>query len=121
MEKDVLRDQSFSKEEHIRCSLEIRNIFKTGRKVSTLGAKLFFVPGETEKNRIAFVLPRHYGTAVKRNKSKRISREAYRLLKSDMNLKKGYDFLLLIYPGGDSFSLRKKQLSYLFSKAGLCC
>lgn len=33
----------------------------------------------------------------------------------------GYDMLLLIYPGSDSFSIRNSQLQQLVRKAGLFC
>ena len=68
-------------------------------------------------NRIAFTLPRNYGNAVARNRCKRLSREAYRYLKPD--LKTGYDMLLLIYPGNDSFAERCVKLRCLCGKAGL--
>jgi ribonuclease P protein component len=68
-------------------------------------------------NRIAFTFTRKYGNAVERNHSRRLSREAYRLLKNDF--RKGYDLVLLVYPGRDAFSLRMEQLWLLFNRAGL--
>ena len=68
-------------------------------------------------NRIAFAFPRKYGNAVERNHSRRLSREAYRLLQGE--LRQGYDMVLLVFPGGDAFSVRMEQLKTLFSKAGL--
>jgi ribonuclease P protein component len=68
-------------------------------------------------NRIAFTFPRKFGNAVGRNYSRRLSREAYRQLRNE--LQKGYDLVLLIQPGRDAFSARMNQLSELFSRAGL--
>jgi ribonuclease P protein component len=68
-------------------------------------------------NRIAFTLARKYGNAVERNRARRLSREAYRLTKNQ--LKTGYDFVLLVYPGQDQLKNRLEQLDLLFSKAGL--
>ena len=68
-------------------------------------------------NRVGFPLPRGSGNAVQRNLSKRSSREVYRLLKTHLNT--GYDILLLIYPGNDSFSTRRVQFRTLFQKAGI--
>lgn len=70
-----------------------------------------------ERNRVVFTFPRGYGTAVERNYSRRLSREVYRLLKT--NLSAGFDFVVLLYPGKDSFDERRQQLPYLFKKAGL--
>jgi len=68
-------------------------------------------------NRIAFTFARKYGNAVQRNRSRRLSREVYRLIKA--RLCSGYDLVLLVYPGGDTFANRMEQFETLFQKAGL--
>ena len=70
-----------------------------------------------EYNRIAFAFSRKFGKAVERNHSRRLSREVYRLLRG--KLRKGYDLVLLVYPGRDVFSARMEQIRELFSRAGL--
>ena len=117
METDLLKTGRFTKKEHIKRPVDIRNLFKNGKKISTYGAKLFYFPNSLSINRIAFTLSRGYENAVKRNTSKRYSREVYRSLKTHLNT--GYDILLLVYPGNDSFSTRCVQLRTLFEKAGL--
>ena len=107
----------FRKNEHLKKPEDIKSLFKEGRKISTDGAKLFFKKSTNSYNRICFALPRGYGTAVQRNHSKRLSREAYRQVKSHLNT--GYDMILLVYPGKDSFSTRCEQIRYLFKKAGI--
>ncbi|QTQ12968.1 ribonuclease P protein component [Treponema parvum] len=117
MEADLLLPGRFYRSERIKSSDEIRNLFKNGERVSVSGAKLFFLPNNLKINRIAFTLSRHYGSAVKRNRSKRYSREVYRSFKTYLNA--GYDLLLLVYPGNDSFGMRYVQFSLLCDKAGL--
>lgn len=107
----------FRRDEHIKKPQEISKLFKQGNKVGTYGAKLFYKENGLPRNRIAFTLPRGYGRAVDRNRSKRCSREAYRFYKSHLNT--GYDLLLLVYPGNDSFHSRCGQLKTLCRKAGL--
>lgn len=113
----MFKTGSFTRQERVKRSEDIQNLFKKGSKTSINGAKLFFVPNSFGKNRVVFALPRGYGNAVKRNYSKRLSREAYRLFKTHLNT--GYDFLFLIYPGNDSFRTRCVQIRTLCKKAGL--
>ena len=117
METNLLKTGSFTRQERLKKSSDIQNLFKNGCRVSTKGAKLFYLPNNSDVNRIAFTLPRGYGNAVERNYSKRLSREAYRYLKAFLNT--GYDILLLVYPGNDSFSTRCVQFRTLFTKVGL--
>ena len=109
----------FTRIEHMKSALEIKNLFKNGKKVSIYGAKLFFMPNNIGFNRIGFPLPRGYGNAVQRNRAKRFSREAFRILKAHLNT--GFDMLLLVYPisENDSFRSRCVQLRTLCEKAEL--
>jgi ribonuclease P protein component len=68
-------------------------------------------------NRIVFTFARKYGNAVHRNRARRVGREAYRHIRN--GLKTGYDLVLLVYPGNDTFARRMEQLRILSSKAGL--
>lgn len=113
------RNHRFKRVEHIKNALEIKNLFKNGKRVSIFGAKLFFLPNNLGFNRIGFPLPRGFGNAVQRNRAKRFSREAYRILKTHLNT--GFDMLLLVYPSSekDSFSTRCVQFRTLCEKAEL--
>ena len=108
---------SFPRKEKLKGRDEIREVFSRRRGVSCSGAKLFTLRNKLQYNRIAFTFSRKYGNAVERNHSRRLSREAYRLLKN--GLLKGYDLVLLVHPGHDSFSERMNQLEELFTQAGL--
>ena len=117
METDLFKTGRFTCKEHIKRPADIHKIFKSGKKQSIFGAKLFYSPNNLDFNRIAFVLPRGYGNAVERNSSKRYSRESYRLFKAHLNT--GYDILFLVYPGNNSFLSRCEQFKTLCRKAGL--
>ena len=117
METEPRKTGSFSGKERIKKSGDIQRLFKKGKRVHTDGAKLFFACTGADANRIAFALPRGFGNAVRRNRCKRLSREAYRLLRADMCT--GYDMVLLVYPGSDSFEKRCAQMRDLCGKAGL--
>ena len=117
MESGLLKTGRFTRDEHMKRPADIQKLFKTGQRVSVAGAKLFYTLNDRNINRIGFPLPRGYGNAVERNLSKRYSRETYRSFKSHLNT--GYDLLLLVYPGNDSFSTRCEQFRTLCQKAGL--
>ena len=114
-----MKSAGFTREEHIKKPNDFRNLFKNGKRASTAGAKLFFLPNGLDFNRIGFPLPRGFGNAVQRNQAKRFSRETYRNLKAHLNT--GYEILFLVYPPSekDSFSTRCVQFRTLCEKAGL--
>jgi len=114
---DCAKRYTFTRKERLKGGDDIKKAFARGRKASCPGAKLFYVENGTEANRIAFTFARKYGNAVERNRSRRLSREAYRLIKH--RIKRGFDFVLLVYPGGDDFGRRAVQLENLFQKAGM--
>jgi len=113
----LLKTGRFTPQERVKKSSEIQNLFKTGNRVGVYGAKLFFLPNGSDVNRIAFALPRGYGNAVERNRSKRLSREVFRYFKKALNT--GYDMVFLVYPGNDTFSIRCTQFRKLCQKAGI--
>ena len=110
-------DCRFPRKERLKGRDEIREVFSRGKVVSCPGAKLFRHRNGLEHNRIAFTFSRKYGNAVARNRSRRLSREAFRFLRNE--LRAGYDLVLLVYPGRDIFSARMDQVRDLFSRAGL--
>ena len=109
----------FPAKERLKSREEIREVFNRKASVSCQGVRLYWRRNGLGQNRIAFTFARKFGNAVERNHSRRLSREAYRLLRG--KLRPGYDLVLLVYPGYDTFSVRMEQLQALFSKAGLAC
>jgi ribonuclease P protein component len=108
---------TFPRQERLKGRDEIREVFGRRKAVSCNGAKLLRIENGLPYNRIAFTFARKFGCAVERNRSRRVSREAYRHLRGQ--LKPGFDVVLLVYPGKDDFKTRIAQLSDLFHKAGL--
>jgi ribonuclease P protein component len=123
----------FEREERLKGRSEIGVVFRQGRRVSSrfLGSnvKLFVRKNTLQQNRICFTFSRGYGNAVKRNRVRRLEREAYRHVKC--RLIPGYDLVLLVYPAGkfpceekadtgmETAQARIKQFESLFAKAGL--
>jgi ribonuclease P protein component len=98
---------------------EIREVFDKGKRIGCQGAKLFVLKNDLPHNRICFTFSRGFGTAVERNRARRLGREAYRNLKP--RLRCGYDLILLVYPENvkPSFEGRMDQLQHLCTRAGL--
>jgi len=107
----------FPRKERLKGRIEIREVFNRKKCVSCSGAKLFTLRNGLPYNRIAFTFSRKFGKAVERNHSRRLSREVYRHLRKQ--LRSGFDLVLLVYPGGDNFSVRMEQFRVLFSRAGI--
>lgn len=107
----------FQRAERLKGRREIREVFRHGQGVTCSGAKLFVLHNGLSHNRIAFTFSRKFGTAVERNRARRLGREAYRHI--GYALKPGYDVVLLVYPGCDTFAGRMEQVKRLFSKADL--
>jgi len=118
------KGKRFRPEERLKRKSDITRVFKKGRAVSCSGSKLFFLANELPCNRIAITFVRKYGNAVQRNRARRLGREAYRLMKEE--LQTGYDLVLLIFalkegsiPGRGSLQESTGYLKTLFRKAGI--
>jgi len=109
--------KNLTKIERLRSQSEISRVFKSSSRVSCRGLKMVYIKNGLEWNRIAVTLVRKYGNSVQRNRAKRILREIYRSLKN--NLKPGYDFIIVIYPGDYNYSIRLSQVKYLLTKADI--
>ncbi len=72
---------SFSKNEHLKRSSDIREVFQTGRK--WVGDFIIFYTKASPDSSLkaAFVVSKKIGGAVVRNRIRRLMREAYRLQK----------------------------------------
>jgi ribonuclease P protein component len=107
----------FFREEHIKKSAEIQGILKKGSMRSCRGMRLFWVKNDLGRPRMAIALKRGYGTAVERNRAKRLIRESFRLLKAD--IPGGADMVFLVFPAPDTFAMRNEQMTRLCREAGL--
>jgi ribonuclease P protein component len=109
---------AFPRTEHLKARKDISAVFRKGKKAAGAGAVLFYQKNALAVNRVAFTFSKKFGNAVRRNRARRLGREAYRHLRG--TLQKGYDMVLLVYPDEKmDFSRRLRQLTTLFSRAGL--
>jgi ribonuclease P protein component len=88
----------FGRHERLKKRAEIIRVFRKGRQLSCPGLKFYFLNNGLPYNRIVVTFVKKYGNAVERNRARRVSREAYRLMRP--LLKTGYDLAVLFYAPG---------------------
>lgn len=68
----------FRAHEHIRARQEFQHIYDTGRRLSGRLMTLFVSPNGTSEPRLGIAATRKIGSAVVRNRAKRLARELFR-------------------------------------------
>ncbi|TVQ23246.1 MAG: ribonuclease P protein component [Spirochaetaceae bacterium] len=110
--------KSLTKAEILRGHRAIRAAFRSPNAASGRGLKVLWKPNGRDYNRILIVPVRKYGSAVARNRAKRLVREVYREIKEHVCV--GYDLVFIVYPGFDqAYSIRFGQIRYVLQKAEL--
>jgi ribonuclease P protein component len=92
-------------------------MFSAARRMESRGMKLLFKTNGSPATRFAVVVARGCGGAVRRNREKRITREAYRSLKD--GIRPGNDLVFLIVRYGAPFTERRAVMGQLLGRAGL--
>ena len=92
-------------------------MFSAARRVESRGVKLLFRTNGGAVSRCAVVVARGCGGAVRRNREKRITREAYRSLKE--TILPGHDLVFLVARFGAALGERRAVMAQLIGRAGL--
>ena len=95
-------DRSFRPREHLRRPADFRRVYDRRRSVSNEFLIVYACPNDLDRLRLGRSVSRKYGGAVKRNRLRRLYREAFRLTRSAMPT--GLD-LILIPRSGDEPTL----------------
>ena len=90
-------DQGFSKKERLLKRKEFQLVFDKGEKFGNNQLKIYALANGSSVSRLGLVVGRKFGNSPKRNRFKRILREAYRLNKSLLN--NGVDIVVIPRPG----------------------
>ena len=108
LKKNVLRKKS-----------DFSAIYNRGKSVGERYVVLFFRPNHLPYNRTGFLASKKVGNSVKRNRARRLMKEAYRTFSG--GLPHGYDFIII---ARNTISEKKcaeveKSLRSAFTKAGI--
>ena len=109
--------RSLSRSERLRTSRDIRELFSHAPRVDARGFKLLYRANGGSATRFAVVIARGCGGAVRRNREKRLTREAYRALKE--SIPAGRDILFLVTRFGMPLVERRAVMGQLLGRAGL--
>lgn len=109
--------KSLTRKDRLRRNCDIRELFSSAARIEGRGVRLLYRSNGGRGNRFAVVVARGCGGAVRRNREKRITREAYRSLKETIT--SGHDLLFLIVRFGATFTDRCASMRQLVGRAGL--
>ncbi len=111
---------SLSNHGTIRCSADFRRIYDTGRSIRSADLVLVFVRTGSGSRRHAVVASRRVGNAVRRNRSKRLLREAHRTLERT-GLVPGAEMVLIARAGLPARTIHQvlQQATQIYREAGL--
>ncbi|MCP4255564.1 MAG: ribonuclease P protein component [Candidatus Scalindua sp.] len=97
-------DQGFSKKERLRKRKEFQLVFDKGERYGNYQLKIFALSNGSSVSRLGLVVGRKFGNSPKRNRFKRILREAFRLNKDLLN--NGADIVVIPRPGLTELTLK---------------
>ena len=99
---------------------EFQRVYENGKAIRSQAFTLIYLKGEEDKPaRLGITIPRSFGIAVKRNRMKRLLREAFRL--QHPNLITGEDIVIHVQQGAEGLSFKEvyDELASLLKRAEL--
>ncbi|MDA0837458.1 MAG: ribonuclease P protein component [Planctomycetota bacterium] len=100
-------DKRLRKEDRLLTKKQFDVVFANRRVVRDDRLSIFNAPNDLEHSRLGLVVSKKVGNAVRRNRVKRLMREAFRLNKEKWPL--GFDFVVLPAPAYEDNSLAKVE------------
>lgn len=107
--------------ETLKENKNFKRVYEYGYSRASKYLVLYWLENSETKNRYGFSISTKVGKAVQRNKIRRRLKEIIRYQEKKENLQIGFDVVFIVRQraAGLEFSRLKKNVIYLFSKAGL--
>ena len=107
------------KKEILRKKEDFSSVYKKGKSVPDKYIVLFYKKNGLPYNRISFLASKKVGNSVQRNRAKRLMKESYRHICSD--IKEGYDIILIARNSinGRKFQDVYRSVGYAVKKGNL--
>jgi ribonuclease P protein component len=115
-------DQRLRWTERLHARADFRVLFRQGKRHSAQGLTLWVLRRDSlsiKSPRLAVAMPRAYGSAVARNRLKRILREIFRVNKSRLPAGVDMVFSAKKFAGEVSVNTVRPKVFYLWERAGL--
>jgi len=99
---------------------EFNSVFKKGKFYVGSIMVIYVMPNKADRNRLGVTTVRNFGTAVLRNRCRRLIKENYRLLED--RIAKGYDIIFTVRKlngSAPSFYEVRREMLYLLKKMGI--
>jgi ribonuclease P protein component len=110
----------FPRSYRIRNSSEFKHVYDHGKAIRSRSFVMFYLDGDEEQPaRLGITVTKRFGKANRRNRIKRLIREAFRVIHP--SLKDGVDIVFNVRRFAEGISLKAtvKEINYLFRKAGV--
>lgn len=107
-----MKESSFKKDERLKKRPEFKSLYRDGKKISRDEFVIYFAPSRGNRGKLGVVISSSLCNAVKRNRLRRIIREAYRLNKGV--LKPGQD--IIVRPKKSMILISAKEAETLLVK-----
>lgn len=105
----------------IKKNIEFQSVFQKGSWFGAEYIVIYLLLNHKEKNRVGIAVSKKIAKSVKRNRIRRVIREAYRL--HENRLQKGYDIVIVWKNGVDLENVKlkviEKDLLKVFQKANI--